>query len=82
MPVVDNGEPVGIVSDRDVKMASKFDRFVSLTAADIMTPEPYTVSPATSLDKVVFENTICFLLQRLQSSGVWLVLTISHRMFC
>lgn len=62
-PVIDvKGSLVGIVSDRDIRdaMPSKYlpgdsaigSSLDSLRAADIMTPEPMTVTPATPIDLV------------------------------
>jgi acetoin utilization protein AcuB len=62
-PVIDvKGSLVGIVSDRDIRdaMPSKYlpgdaangGSLDSLRAADIMTPEPLTVSPITPIDLV------------------------------
>lgn len=54
IPVVENGQPVGIISDRDLKLVTGMGLDGSLKAEQIMTPDPYTVSPETSLDEVVF----------------------------
>lgn len=62
-PVIDvKGSLVGIVSDRDIRdaMPSKYlpgdsaigSSLDNLRAADIMTPEPMTVSPTTPIDMV------------------------------
>lgn len=62
-PVIDDKERlVGIVSDRDLRdaMPSKYvpgdgaanDGLVTLTAADIMTPEPITTNPDVCMDIV------------------------------
>jgi acetoin utilization protein AcuB len=53
LPVQDGGQLVGIVTDRDVKLAASFSRAVELTAEDVMTPDPYSVGPETPLDEVV-----------------------------
>ncbi len=52
MPVVDKEEPVGIISDRDVKVLGKFPAWSTFVAEDVMSPEPYTVTPTTNLDEV------------------------------
>ena len=55
VPVTSNGVPVGIISDRDLIVASRFETSdTQLAAKDVMTPEPYTVLPETSIDEVVF----------------------------
>lgn len=53
IPVVSDGKAIGIVSDRDVKFVSYSDGVTQMTAADIMTPEPYTVSETTQLEEVI-----------------------------
>src|SRR4051794_4206584 len=55
LPVQDGGELVGLITDRDVKLASSFQQSASLVAEDVMTPEPYTATPEAPLDQVVFE---------------------------
>lgn len=55
MPVMKGNQVVGILSDRDVKLIeSCFEDISTLKVDFVMTPEPYTVSPATPLDEVVF----------------------------
>ncbi len=54
LPVLRDGEPVGIISDRDVRLFAGMpatDR-EQLTAADIMSDDPITVDASTPLDKV------------------------------
>lgn len=56
LPVVRDGMPVGVISDRDVRLftglsvAEKFQ----VSAGDIMSPEPLTVNSTTPLDEVAF----------------------------
>lgn len=54
LPVLDDGQLLGIVSDRDVKLVSALVnvelKHVKVTEA--MTPMPYTVSPETPIDEV------------------------------
>lgn len=50
LPVLRRGKVVGIVSDRDLKLAVKYGN--NLTVADIMTPDPYLVGPDTELAEV------------------------------
>ncbi len=52
LPVVDRDEPVGIISDRDLKVLGKFPAWTSFVAEDVMSPDPYTVTPTTNLDEV------------------------------
>ena len=55
LPVQDGGKLVGILTDRDLKLASSFAEAQNLTTEEVMSPDPYTVSPETPLDRVVFE---------------------------
>ncbi len=52
MPVVDDEEAVGIISDRDIKVLGKFPAWSAFVAEDVMSPNPYTVTPTTNLDEV------------------------------
>lgn len=57
LPVVDQqGKVIGIISDRDLRLVKGLD-LVShqhIRAADIMTPEPFTVAANTPIDEVAF----------------------------
>lgn len=53
LPVQVAGHLVGVITDRDLKFASAFDKDGKLLVDDIMTPDPYTVEPGTSLGEVV-----------------------------
>lgn len=55
LPVQEGGHLVGVLTDRDVKLASSFASPDSLVVEDVMTPDPYTVTPETPLDRVVQE---------------------------
>jgi acetoin utilization protein AcuB len=50
LPVLAGGKVVGILSDRDVKLAVKFGD--GLTVQDVMTSDPYVVSPDTLVTEV------------------------------
>jgi len=55
LPVLDRGELVGIVSERDLHFIETL-RDVDpeeVLVEEAMTPDPYRVTPGTSLDKVV-----------------------------
>ena len=55
MPVIKGKDVVGILSDRDVKLIETcFEDISSLKVDYVMTPDPYTVSPDTPLEEVVF----------------------------
>ncbi|MCB0342330.1 MAG: CBS domain-containing protein [Pseudobdellovibrionaceae bacterium] len=55
VPVIDGNQPVGIISDGDLKLAATFKEAGRLRAGDIMTGEVYIVDPNVSLDEVVFK---------------------------
>ncbi len=55
LPVQDAGELVGMLTDRDLRLASSFAEGEQLTVDDVMTPDPYAVAPETPLDHVVRE---------------------------
>lgn len=55
LPVQTGGDLVGILSDRDVKLASSFSDAEKLTVEDVMSPDPYTVSVDATIDHVAFE---------------------------
>lgn len=55
LPVLDKGNPVGIISHRDVNLTHRLELNFTLSAKDIMTANPYTASSEASLDDVVFE---------------------------
>ncbi len=53
LPVQVAGHLVGMISDRDLKFASAFDKEGTLLVDDIMTPDPFSVLPGTLLGEVV-----------------------------
>ncbi len=55
LPVQAGGKLVGVLTDRDIKLASAFNHDEELTVGDVMTPDPFTTTPHTSLDSVVGE---------------------------
>lgn len=55
LPVQDGGRLVGVLTDRDLKLATSFGDIDELLAGDVMTQDPYTVSPETPLDHVLKE---------------------------
>jgi CBS domain-containing protein len=50
--IAEDDRPVGIVTDRDVALAvARYDDLSTLTAADVMTPDPVTIHhDATAVD--------------------------------
>ena len=55
LPVQNAGKLVGILTDRDIKLASSFEGAAELTVNDVMTPDPYTVSPQAFVDHTVLQ---------------------------
>ena len=53
LPVIDKGESVGIISDRDVQFVHATKDTFQLKAKDIMTSEPYSVDIMTTVAHVV-----------------------------
>ncbi len=54
IPIQEENKLVGIVSERDIFFAYKFDNTEKLLARDIMQKEPYLVSSDTKLSEVAF----------------------------
>ncbi len=52
LPVQLSGHLVGVISDRDLSFAKSFDKEGLLMVDDVMTPDPYSVSPGTPLGEV------------------------------
>lgn len=55
LPVQVGGNLVGVLTDRDVKLASSFGDASKLTVEDVMTPDPYTIGIDAAMDLTVFE---------------------------
>lgn len=57
LPIVKNGRVIGIISDRDLRVASGLSmrEKINICAADIMVADPVTVSAGATLDEVAFE---------------------------
>ena len=55
LPVQKGGELVGVITDRDIKLATSFSGPTELTVEDVMTPDPYSVAPRAALDEVGLE---------------------------
>jgi acetoin utilization protein AcuB len=45
LPVVDGGQVVGVISDRDLRTAGKFPDHERLRVSSVMSPDPFVVSP-------------------------------------
>ncbi len=54
LPVQEGGKLIGVLTDRDVKLAASFEETADLKVEEVMTPDPYTVLPEAPLDEVVF----------------------------
>jgi acetoin utilization protein AcuB len=56
LPVInENEEAIGIITDRDVSTVRSFAFSEDISAVDLMTPDPLTVSSGTSLIDAAFE---------------------------
>ncbi len=55
LPVQEGGELVGILTDRDVKLAGSFAELDQVSVEEVMTPDPYSVTPQSPVDQVVLE---------------------------
>ncbi len=55
LPVQEAGQLVGILTDRDIKLAASFEGAQTLSVEEVMTPDPYIVKPQAALDQVVSE---------------------------
>lgn len=55
LPVLDGGKLVGVLTDRDIKVASSFEGSGELRVDDVMMPDPYCVNHDAQLDEVVQE---------------------------
>ena len=53
MPIVENDDFVGLISDRDIKLMAGIERLDELTARDIMKKDLYVVDGKTSLSIVL-----------------------------
>jgi len=55
LPVLHQGKVVGIVTDRDLHLVEALQDVdpTKIAVSEAMTPDPYVVSPSTSLDEVV-----------------------------
>ncbi|MGZ3688661.1 MAG: CBS domain-containing protein [Bdellovibrionota bacterium] len=52
LPVESGGRLVGILSDRDIHLATTFEESGELRVEDAMTPDPFTVTPQATLYEV------------------------------
>ncbi len=55
LPVQEAGKLVGVLTDRDLKLAASFEGAYKLAVDEVMTSDPYTVRPEAPLDQVVLE---------------------------
>ena len=55
LPIVKNGEAVGIISDRDLQFIKQFGNENETACQDIMTEGPYIVTTDTPITKVAQE---------------------------
>ena len=55
IPILSNGIPVGMISDRDLSLLDVINHGSDLSAKDIMVQDPYCVQSGTPLEQVAFE---------------------------
>ena len=55
LPVLTGSKLVGILTDRDLKLAASFKDATSLLVGDVMSLDPFTVLPEAPLNRVVSE---------------------------
>ncbi len=55
LPVMHGGELVGVLTERDIFVASSFIGSAEMKVEDVMMPMTYSVTPETPLDRVVAE---------------------------
>jgi acetoin utilization protein AcuB len=55
LPVQEGGKLVGVLTDRDVKLASAFADAHQLTVDEVMSQDPYAVVPDAPLNRVLEE---------------------------
>ena len=82
LPILHDGQVVGIVSDRDLRVASglTFHEREQVRAADIMTPNPITVSAGDSLERVAFvmsEHKVGSVLVNDESESLFGIFTVT-----
>lgn len=55
IPVQKDGDLVGVITDRDIKLSSAFQGKQELKVEDVMTQDPYSVKPQTAADVIALE---------------------------
>ena len=55
LPILDEGDLVGVVDERDLAIAERFPEAQRMAVGEIMSPEPYAVHPSTPLAEVAGE---------------------------
>lgn len=53
VPIVQDGKPVGVLTDRDVALAlAEYPDLVGRSVGDIMTKDPITIRPEATVDEI------------------------------
>ena len=52
LPVVEKNQLIGLVTDRDIKLAATFEGAQNMTVEEVMILQPYRVHPTTRLSTV------------------------------
>ncbi len=55
LPVLEGSKLVGMLTDRDIKLAAAFKGSDEMRVDDVMSPDAYSVSPEANLEEVVAE---------------------------
>lgn len=83
LPVLENGQAVGIISDRDVSFVDKAGEAFTLTARQIMTSSPVTVDELTTIPhalKLMIQNKINSILIKDQTGHISGIFTSTDAM--
>lgn len=55
LPVQKGGKLIGVLTDRDIKLAASFTESEKFSVEDVMTPDPYCVKPDKDLSEIAME---------------------------
>lgn len=55
VPILSEGRPVGIISDRDIRLLKGITAAASLKVSDVMVKDPFCVSKDSEIDEVAYE---------------------------
>jgi acetoin utilization protein AcuB len=55
IPIVSGTDPIGIISDRDIRVLNQFPLWESFNVAKVMVSNPFTVTYDAKIDSVAYE---------------------------